>query len=260
VDYSADYQLYSLLDFYAAYRAVVKLKVTCLSSAEAEERDEWEALRSKAEAYLCRAYNYAVRFSRPTLYVFCGLPASGKSTLARHLAETLAISHLQTDQIRKERESGPAIPLEHVVPYDQGIYRQELRQLVYARMLAMAQDQLRHGRSVILDGSFSRRKWREDARQLATDLDTNLLFIECSSSSAAIEARLKEREQKTGVSDARMVHLPQMVENFEPLNEIAPETHLMVDTDRPSPETLLDLSSKEHEKRCIQVSLLLKRS
>lgn len=48
-------------------------------------------------------------------------------------------------------------------------------------MLALAQENLKNGHSSILDATFSRSKWREEARQLATDLDTNLIFVECVS-------------------------------------------------------------------------------
>jgi aminoglycoside phosphotransferase family enzyme len=56
VEHSADYQLYSLLDFYSAYRAVVKLKVACLHSTEVESSEQRQVLKETAESYLHLAF------------------------------------------------------------------------------------------------------------------------------------------------------------------------------------------------------------
>ena len=249
---AADPQLYTLLDFYAAYRAVVKLKVNCLRLTEVEDPVERHEIRARALGYLQQAYRYALQFSRPTLWIFCGLPATGKSTLASKLADALSLSLFQSDRVRKESEGIP-LSKEMVVAYDEGIYRREMRNRVYARMLALAQEQLKGGRSVILDASFSKRKWREEARQLASDLDTNFIAVECTGSEEAIRARLLEREHVSGVSDARLQHLSAMIRDFEPLTETFPETHLALSTDRPLEEAFLQLLSASYARRCIQV-------
>lgn len=48
------------------------------------------------------AYEYALKFSRPTVWVVCGMIASGKSTLARALADALQIRTLRSDVVRNE--------------------------------------------------------------------------------------------------------------------------------------------------------------
>ncbi len=75
-DAAGDPEVYILLDFYAAYRAMVMVKVHCLRYAEVSPDDIAlrSALRRQARRYLEQAYRYAVQFSRPTLWVFCGLP------------------------------------------------------------------------------------------------------------------------------------------------------------------------------------------
>ncbi len=224
-----DPELYALLDFYAAYRAVVKLKVSCLHFAEVQDPDERASLRRQAVQYLEQAYRYAIQFSRPTLWVCCGLPATGKSCLAEGLGSALSIKVFRTDRIRKELEGrDPHEP--SVVPYDTGMYKRERRHRVYAQMLSQAMEELKHGRSAILDGSFSQRKWREEARLLAEDLDTDFLIVACSCDEAIIRDRLKEREGRGGASDARIQHLPRMIQEFEPVANGPPDTLLPVNT------------------------------
>lgn len=253
VRHASDPELYSLLDFYAAYRAIVKLKVACLRSTEIESKEEHEKLKALAAHYLGQAYRYALQFSRPTLWVFCGLPATGKSTLAEHLSKTLSISLFQSDRIRKEGEGFDA-PRPQIVPFDQGPYRSQLRHRVYARMFELAQKQLKSGHSAVLDGSFSQQKWREEARRLSLDLDTNLLFIECTSREESMRERLLEREKQSGFSDARLIHLKDMIDHFDPLVETSPETYLRVETDDlPPAEIYGHMLSEAYARICAQV-------
>lgn len=256
VRYASDPELYSLLDFYSAYRAIVKLKVNCLRSMEVDAVELRRRLKEKAGEYLNLAYRYAVQFSRPTLWIFCGLPATGKSALACRLSHALSLSLFQSDNLRKELEGLPQSQA-MVAPYDQGLYRRERRNMVYSKMLALAQEQLKSGHSAILDASFSKRKWREDARQLALDADTNFIAVECVSEEGTMRKRLKERESLSCTSDARLQHLPQMLRDFEPLTEIPEMNYLRLATDESLDESFLELLSKSYALKCAQVRELL---
>jgi len=247
-----DPELYALLDFYAAYRAVVKLKVACLGYDALEE----EAARANAAAlvrtYEELAYRYAIRFGRPTLWVFCGLPATGKTSLAAAVAGPLRLRRFSSDSVRKQ-----TLPGEHVVPYGQGIYRPEMRGRVYSRLLALAQDQLKSGHSVILDATFAERHWREEAARLARDLDANLVFVECAARMESIRDRLEKREREKGESDARLLQLPEIMAHYQPPDEVPPANRLRVDTDEPVAGTLFELLERAYVLICGQVSSVL---
>lgn len=253
-----DPHLYTLLDFYAAYRAIVKLKVTCLRSTEIESAEEISHLRTVAHRYAELAYRYSIQFSRPCLWVFCGLPASGKTLFARMIAETFSMDLVQSDVLRKEM-SGVSLLQREIVPYGKGLYRPERRQMVYGQMLALAQDCLKNGRSVVLDATFSLRKWREDAAQLASDVDASFILVECVCSEENIRKRLKEREGQETVSDARLQHLPKIRESFEPVTEISEECHIRLDTNQAQGPALMALLDEAHVKRRAQTDDLLQR-
>jgi predicted kinase len=255
-EHSGDRQCYSLLDFYSAYRAIVRTKVACLRYTEVEDPETRGTLRLAARGYLDQAYRYAMQFSRPTLWVFCGLSASGKSTLAEELSEALSLTIFQSDRIRKEGKDH-LVSQEEIVPFDQGTYRATMRHRVYARMLVLAQERLKNGHSVILDATFSRARWREEARQLAMDLDTNIIFVECVCSLETIIGRLEERERKHGISDARLQHLNEMVGAFEPLSEIQGEILIRLDTEQPFEKSLPELLSAGYAHKCTQVKKAL---
>lgn len=253
VDEADDPELYALIDFYATYRALIRLKIAALRCREVETAEE-QVLRDEAERYIHQAYQYAIQFSRPTLWVFCGLPAAGKSSLAEAVADALSISLFQSDRIRKERQPHSN---EKVVPFGKGLYRSGMRQRVYVQLLALAHETLKGGHSVILDATFSHRKWRDEVQLLAADLDASLIFAECFCKEETIRSRLKQRETTSSLSDARLQHFSQMLEDFEPLVEIPPEVHVRIDTDQPRRDALSHVVSKGYACKCQQAKKLL---
>jgi aminoglycoside phosphotransferase family enzyme/predicted kinase len=222
---AADPGLYALLDFYAAYRALVRLKVACMSMDQAEPPGR-ERLRLDVATYLRLAFRYALAFGRPTLWVFCGLPASGKSTLAEKTAASLCLPVLSSDSLRKQDSPDAAVSL-----FNAGPYRPVLRGRVYARLLNLAQERLRQGSSVVLDATFSESRWRRAAEDLTAGLGTCLVFVHCDCPVDTLRKRLAAREESGGTSDARLAHLDDMLQNFEPFEQEPPDTVLRIDTD-----------------------------
>ncbi len=250
---SRDYGIYTLLDFYSCYRAVVKMKISCLSMAELAEGPRKRLMEKRAVEYLDLAFRYAIQFARPTLWVMCGMPGTGKSTCAERVREIFDIVLLRSDEARKELPGyrGP-------VPFGTGIYRSDMRGHIYSRLLSMAHDELKNGRSVILDATFSRQKWREEAVRLAQDLDANILFFECVSSRATILERLsRRREGENGGSDARAEHLPGLMDEFENLNELSPEQHARINTENDIEENLRTILSSAYAKKRAQIERII---
>ena len=253
-DAAADPDVYMLLDFYATYRAMVMVKVHCLRYAGLGSDDGAlrSALRRQARRYLEQAYRYAVQFSRPTLWVFCGLPASGKSTLARELSRVFGLALFKSDALRKET-FGKGVQDGTVGGFGEGIYRPEITALVYGRLLALAQEELKHGRSVILDATYAQRKWRLATLQLADDIDADVIVVECRCPEQTLRQRLAARERQPGLSDARLRHLPEFLRGFEVLNEIRRDRHIRANTDARLPTAFARLLATAYGKKCAQV-------
>ncbi len=244
-----DPEIYGLLDFYAAYRAIIRLKVACIRYQEVDSEQERNRIQKTIDTHLDLAYRHTLMFSRPTLWVFCGLPASGKSSLAERLARVLSIGVISSDDIRRKRDTR-----NEVVPFGQGRYSLERRGRVYSRMLNRAQDLLKKGRSVILDATYALKQWRAGAVQLAADLDICLLFVECGCDIAVIRSRLKEREQSSGRSDARLQHIDQLQKEFEPITEFHSEIHIHMNTEGPIQETLIRALSDGYLRKSAQLN------
>jgi predicted kinase len=253
---SRDYGMYAMLDFYSCYRAVVKTKVSCLNAAELEDGAKKRVMEERAGQYLDLAFRYAVRFARPTLWVLCGLPGTGKSTFAQRLHEIFDIALLRSDDVRKELPEYRAHGGQ--ASFGTGIYRLDMRGRVYARMLSMAQEELKNGRSAILDATFSRRKWREEAVRLAQDLDASILFFESTCSQATVLDRLGRRRQgEDGHSDARPEHLPGFLDEFENISELHPGLYKKIDTESEIEANLRTILSSAYSNKCKQVERII---
>ncbi|HEX7004253.1 MAG TPA: AAA family ATPase [Trueperaceae bacterium] len=98
------------------------------------------------------------------LIVVFGLPGSGKSTLAERLAKRLGATALSSDVLRAELGL-------------KGDYRMETISEVYRVMLKRAGAALESGGTVIVDGSFSNHRFREQAAAAARAAGADLVLI-----------------------------------------------------------------------------------
>jgi len=151
------------------------------------------------------AYGYALQFTRPTLWIVCGLPASGKSTVSKELSRILDIKVFCSDLVRKKLFGLKPHDVMNE-PFEKGIYSKGAGSLTYGKLLLLAQEEIETGNSVILDATFSTTHQRGQALRLARDTDTNIVFVECLSPVNLSKARLMKRRNGTSVSDARLQH------------------------------------------------------
>ena len=98
--YANDADLFVLIDFYKCYRALVRTKVNCLRLEDSTIGDGARSrMRREIDRYMDLAYGYALQFTRPTLWIVCGLPASGKSTISNELSRILDIKVFGSDSV-----------------------------------------------------------------------------------------------------------------------------------------------------------------
>jgi hypothetical protein len=234
IEVSGDHDLRRVLDFYACYRACVRGKVESLRSIEAEvPARERQAAARAARRYFDLACRYARRLPPAFLIVMCGLAASGKSALARRLGEKWGMDVLSSDVLRKQLAGlGPGE--RRAERFGEGIYAAEMTDRTYQALCAAGRAALAAGRSVVLDASFLLRKQREAAQAVATATGAQFLLVECRSSDATAAARLASRQQEgRDPSDARWEIYQEQKRRAEPVSELPPERHLVVDTEQP---------------------------
>lgn len=178
------------------------------------------------------------------LYVFFGMIATGKSTLAQAWARHKHLRCFNSDWVRKNMAGlNPTVKQRQSV--DAGIYTREFSQKTYAALLAKAEECLQQGDSVILDASYQYAKDRQAARTLARGLNSQVYFILCQCSEKEMKRRMDERERDpTAVSDGRWEIYLQQKMRFEPPEELAASELIIIDTQAPLEDLLMELEKK----------------
>lgn len=178
---------------------------------------------------------------RATIYIFFGLIASGKSTLAELFAASHRFTYYNTDRVRKEL-AGLSANERRPDELEQGIYSPEFTEKTYQTMLEQTEQDLQNGAcGVVLDGSYSRRYDRRKVVDLAGSKRVDAFFILCTCSDREVKRRLDLRaKDPAAVSDGRWEIFVTQKEKFESPYELAPDQLLQLDAET-DPKQLLTL-------------------
>lgn len=213
-----DFDLYALLDFYESYRACVRAKIAMFSAPV------------EARRYLLLAQSARRRSVLSPLLVAVGGPiASGKSTLAERISETLSAPIVDADRTRKHMLGLRATDHPEAAAWS-GAYDPAFTGEVYAEVLRRAGVVLASGRPVIVDASFRSRELRARARALASQHNVPFRLLECVAPRELCRARLAARERLTAVSDATPEILDTFADSFEPIDELSEPEVVRIDT------------------------------
>jgi uncharacterized protein len=141
----------------------------------------------------------------PMVVAIGGLPATGKSTLARGLAPHLGAEPgalvLRSDEIRKRRHG--VAPEERLA---QSAYADTESDVVFATLAAMAKEVAAGGHAVIADGVFMRPDQRAAVECAAAAAGVPFLGVWLTAPIAASEARLRARSGDASDATAAVLH------------------------------------------------------
>ena len=184
-----------------------------------------------------------------SLYIFCGLIASGKSTLAKGFASRHNIAYYNSDILRKEL-AGLDPTTKRSESVDQGIYSAEFTRKTYDALLAGAEKQLAAGKSAILDASYSSRAERRKVCDLAKNHAVRVYFVLCTCPEDEMKKRLAQRAaDPAAVSDGRWEIYCTQKERFEFPDELPAGTLITISTDGRIDDLLDSLESALNEAK-----------
>ncbi len=231
---SGDTSLRRVLPLFKVHRALVRAKVAALRMVSAGG-DDRNAARAESARYLALAAGYLVQ--PPALLVLCGLPGTGKSTIAHSVERALGGVVLSSDVLRKrlfgleptERWRGSV---------DTGPYTSEWTARTYDVLCSQAAAHLDAGRSVIVDATFPVASWRARFLALASERSLPARVLHVVAPEAVVEERLAVRaHDATAVSDADLVVFRHAAARFEEPDALEPAEVLVLDAREP-PELL----------------------
>ena len=226
-----------LIAFYAAYRALVRAKVALLRAAQQPAAGSERARESAAaRELLALAERFAWRARLPLVIVICGAPAAGKSRLAQALAELSHLPHLSSDVTRK-RLAGIGLRQRA----SDAAYSAEFNRLTYAELGHHAAKETAACGGALVDATFRHRADRDAFAEAFGDA-APLLFVESRAPVRVRAERASRRDrQPRRVSDASLSVVLRERSAWEPLDELAPEAHVTLRSDRSVDTQIEDL-------------------
>lgn len=127
------------------------------------------------------------------LILICGLPGVGKSTVGQMLRTKLKEQMIESDQLKPTKKI-----LEEL---NKGVFwDKKIKTSVYNTLFSNGAKRLIHGQSVILNATFFKKVYVEQAKKLADLFKTKLyiIYVKCDEEIAKkrIEKRFKDKESE----------------------------------------------------------------
>ncbi|MBP0049745.1 AAA family ATPase [Marinobacterium sp. AK62] len=213
---TGDYDALPLLNFFKAYRSMVRAKVAMLG-----EHPDIEGCRH----YLKLTEHYYQDRS-PAVFLMHGVSGSGKSYLSERLAEAVGVIRIRSDVERKRiyRElslQGQSLEL----------YGAEMNSRTFQHLYDTTVLMLKAGYSVVVDATFIQQRTRNAYVELAQQLNLPMRIISCHCEQNLIEARLKRRQEEgLDPSDANVEVMREQLNVMQPLSSDEQLITLPVDT------------------------------
>jgi hypothetical protein len=227
-----DYPLYSVVDFFVAYRAIVRGAVAAVAVGDAAIGEEQRAKAAhSSSAHLELAEQSLAPTRSGALIAVCGTVGSGKSTAAGVLADALEGVVISSDRTRKHM-AGLA-PTERGREHpERAIYDGRVTDRVYAGLLERAATVVDSGRVAVLDATFARAQHRREALRWARDRRLPILLVETRCAEAEALDRLRRREREgADASDAGPAFYRESLRRYEEPAEWPADAKLSIRTD-----------------------------
>jgi aminoglycoside phosphotransferase family enzyme/predicted kinase len=253
-----------LLPLFAAYRSAVRAKVAAILGSEPEipHPDRDQALARSQAHWLWSLAELERPDRRPGLLLVSGLPGTGKSTLAKSLADVAHFDEvLRSDVIRKElagkwepsnpqRERGSEGVTNHepksladasgykteAMSMSSGLYSPDFTERTYDECWCRARKRLLAGGRVIVDATFQRESFRHRFLQLALDCGVRSVWLECEAPADVVQQRLLARRGDASDADWNVYQLVR--EQWQLASDFSTRFHATVDAGGPAASAL----------------------
>lgn len=215
LEQTGDYDCLPLINFYKAYRAMVRAKVGLFRLAQESDPAVQADILRQYRDYTALAESYCAIPSR-FLAITHGVSASGKSTVALRLVEQLGALRLRSDVERKRLFGNLDTPNN---PLHQGIYSPDATQKTYQHLHQQARKALQAGFPAAVDATYLKLEQREQAAAIAEECGVPLLILDCQAPDAVIAGWLAMRtDEGSDPSDATTEVITAQQANREPLS------------------------------------------
>ena len=145
------------------------------------------------------------------LIIICGLPGVGKSTVGKILRAKLKEQMIDSDQLKPTKKI-----LEELK--NKSFWAKEVKTSVYNTLFSNGAKRLINGQSVILNATFFKKIYIEQAKKLAKLFKAKFYIIEVKCDEEIVKSRIEKR-YKAGESEVTMKTYHIIEAKFEPITE-----------------------------------------
>ncbi|WP_339490475.1 bifunctional aminoglycoside phosphotransferase/ATP-binding protein [Pseudomonas sp. EL_65y_Pfl2_R95] len=215
LEHTGDYASLELLNFYKAYRAMVRGKVSLFRLGQEQSAVQRKVILRQYRKYAALAESYSSIPSR-FLAITHGVSAVGKSQVAMRMVEALGAIRLRSD-VERKRLFGEQTDA-NKGKQNQGIYDQDASIATYQRLHEIADAALHAGFPVVIDATYLKHEQRQAAMQIAEETGVPFLILSCNAPTEIIAGWLKQRQHEgQDPSDATMSVVEAQLANREAL-------------------------------------------
>ncbi|OEO27592.1 hypothetical protein AX279_01440 [Pseudomonas sp. J237] len=216
LEHTGDYAALELMNFYKAYRAMVRGKVSLFRLGQEQSAVERAVILRQYRRYAALAESYSAIPSR-FMAITHGVSAVGKSQVAMRLVEAMGAIRLRSDVERKrlfgeQQADGNAL--------DSGIYTADASAATYAHLHKLASAALHAGYPVVVDATYLKQAQRQAACSVAEETGVPFLILDCQAPEQVIAGWLAQRQAEgQDPSDATLEVVQAQQANREALTE-----------------------------------------
>ena len=137
------------------------------------------------------------------IVIVFGLPGSGKSYFAAHLANKINADYINSDKVRRAM-------------FDTRTYSINEKLSVYSEMLLQMKEVVKQNKNLVLDATFYKNDIRKKFLDEAVGEEGSVFFIEVKAEESVIRKRLQEKRVD---SEADFEVYKKVKKQWEPLHE-----------------------------------------
>lgn len=216
LEQTGDYDALHLLNFYKAYRAMVRGKVSLFRLGQEQDSVQRAVILRQYRAYAALAESYSA-IPSSFLAITHGVSAVGKSHVALRLIEALGAIRLRSDVERKRLFGEQDSTLKGQLA--DGIYNEDASLATYDKLHELAQKTLLAGFPVVIDATYLKANQRQAACAIAEQTGAPFLIIDCQAPDAVIAGWLEQRQNEgRDPSDATLEVVHAQQASREPLD------------------------------------------